>query len=319
MNRIYFNQADSRWATHPYPGASYPKATIKSGGCGPTSAAMIISSLRKYITPDKMGDIFRENGLRYATGTAPKAFEWIAEKWNLKVKKTLYIADAVECLKQGGMCVAYCKAGGLFSTGGHIIVLSEIRNNNLIVYDPYLYSNKFKNGNRKCVSINGNEAIVSVDNFKKYCNYTLYCYQATEVKREKHTVGESVIVSSVYNNQDDFVESAIILTEFKRGVIAYVQPGARQPYLIQLDDGQFWINDGDIRDEIKDISSSTVGQIKKLKQASIIYSNSNLSGSKYNYKANTSIKILANVNNNVDRIKVLQTGRTGYIKNSLYK
>ena len=27
MNRIYFSQADNRWANHPYPSSKYPKAT----------------------------------------------------------------------------------------------------------------------------------------------------------------------------------------------------------------------------------------------------------------------------------------------------
>lgn len=177
MNRIYFSQADKRWANHPYPSSAHPKATIKSGGCGATSAAMIVSSFKNTIYPNQMGDIFRANGLRAAEGTSPSAFPWIAKKYGLKVKTTVYIKDAVECLKRGGMCVAYCKAGGLFSTGGHIIVLAGIRGNDLVVYDPYLYSGKFNSGKRRCVRVNGVEAIVSVDNFKKYCDYTLYCYE----------------------------------------------------------------------------------------------------------------------------------------------
>ena len=177
MNKVYYSQADSRWANHPYPSNRFPKATIKSGGCGATSGAMIISSMVKTIYPDEMGDIFRKNGLRASNGTDPKAFEWIAEKYNLKVQRTIYINNAVECLKKGGMVVAYCKSGGLFSNGGHIIVLADIQGNNLIVYDPYLYKNKFNSGNRKCVKVEGNKAIVSVTNFKKYCDYTLYCYE----------------------------------------------------------------------------------------------------------------------------------------------
>ena len=86
MDKIYYSQADKRWANYPYPSNLYPKATIKSGGCGPTSAAMIVSTLRDTIYPNKMGDLFRSNGLRAATGTDPKAFIWIANKFNLEVK-----------------------------------------------------------------------------------------------------------------------------------------------------------------------------------------------------------------------------------------
>lgn len=188
MNKVYYSQADSRWANHPYPSSKFPKATIKSGGCGPTSASMIISSMVKKIYPNEMGDIFIKNGLRASTGTNPKAFEWIAKKYKLLMNKSIYINDGVQCLKEGGMCVAYCKAGGLFSTGGHIIVLAGIEGDNLIVYDPYLYKNKFNSGNRKCVKVRGNEAIVSISNFKKYCDYTLYCYkkEKTDIFYEAH-------------------------------------------------------------------------------------------------------------------------------------
>lgn len=258
MNRVYYNQADERWASHPYPSSAYPKATIKSGGCGATSAAMIISSFVKTIYPNEMGDIFRNNGLRYATGTAPVAFEWIAKTYGLKIKKTLYIADAVECLKNGGMVVAYCKAGGLFSTGGHIIVLADIRNDNLVVYDPYLYANKFKNGNKKCVSVNGNEAIVSVANFKKYCDYTLYCYDSLYPEKtsiykqgdaiEVHipveltgaTQGDDVMVDT--NGYQYWVHKSVIQNKqiIARAVVAYASD---ESYLIQIFNRQFWCNE----------------------------------------------------------------------------
>lgn len=64
---------------------------------------------------------------------------------------------------------------------------------------------------------------------------------------------------------------------------------------------------------------NTVGQIKKLKQSSTIYSNSNLNGSKYNYKANTTIRILQNISNSIDKIWVNATGRIGYIDINSYK
>lgn len=56
MNKkVYYNQADNRWANHKYPSQELPNATIKSGGCGATSSAMIISSLTdKIIYPDSL-------------------------------------------------------------------------------------------------------------------------------------------------------------------------------------------------------------------------------------------------------------------------
>ena len=59
MGKVYYNQADSRWASHPYPSQEFPGATIKSGGCGVTCAAMVVSSSKEIVRPDTMGDIAR--------------------------------------------------------------------------------------------------------------------------------------------------------------------------------------------------------------------------------------------------------------------
>ena len=63
---------------------------------------------------------------------------------------------------------------------------------------------------------------------------------------------------------------------------------------------------------------NTVGTIKKLSRASILYSNSNLTGYRYNYKANTTITILQNISNLVDKVRVNATGRIAYINKSNY-
>lgn len=262
MNKVYFNQADKRWANHPYTSPSHPKATIKSGGCGATSAAMIVSSFKQTIYPNQMGDIFKANGLRANEGTDPRAFLWIGQKYGIKVKQTIYIKDAVECLQKGGMVVAYCRAGGLFSTGGHIIVLADIRGDNLVVYDPYLYKNKFANGKRKCVSVNGIEAIVSVENFKKYCNYTLYCYenekQPTTSKYENGsyvevdipvamtgaTEGNDVLVDDGTNQF--WVHKTVINDKshiYARALVCY---SSEDNYIIQIFNRQFWCKEKNI-------------------------------------------------------------------------
>ena len=124
MSRVYYNQADNRWANFPYPSKSIPGATIKSGGCGPTSCAMIISSLKSVITPKDMAKLFLDNGLRAEGGTSSKAFSWISKKLNINmfelsafgVQTTDKINKVVDTLLSGGMCVAHCKAGGVFST-----------------------------------------------------------------------------------------------------------------------------------------------------------------------------------------------------------
>ena len=76
----------------------------------------------------------------------------------------------------------------------------------------------------------------------------------------------------------------------------------------------------DISNYIATTTKNTVGQYKKFKTTyTYIYSKSNLSGTKYTYLKNTSVKILQNVSSNVDRIYVPATGRYGYVSTSVYK
>ena len=62
---------------------------------------------------------------------------------------------------------------------------------------------------------------------------------------------------------------------------------------------------------------NTVGQTRKTK-ACYLYSNSNLTGTRYTYKANTTVTILENISSNVDRVRVNVTGRIAYIDTSNY-
>lgn len=194
MSKIYYNQADSRWARHPYPSKTHPNATIKSGGCGATSAAMIVSSLAQTIYPNQMGDMFRANGYRANEGTDPRGFYWIANKYGLKMYKSVYIKNAIDCLKNGGMVIAhlYNPKKSLFSTGGHYVVLADYRNGDIIVYDPYLYSGKFNSGNRRKVKVVGVECRISEYNFKHYNDYNLYCFEGKKAIPSKYKVGQAV-------------------------------------------------------------------------------------------------------------------------------
>ena len=65
-------------------------------------------------------------------------------------------------------------------------------------------------------------------------------------------------------------------------------------------------------------NKSTVGEKRKIK-ACTIYSNPDLTGKEYQYKDNTTVRILKNVNKKVDYVKVIVTGRKGYIDVKNYK
>lgn len=67
------------------------------------------------------------------------------------------------------------------------------------------------------------------------------------------------------------------------------------------------------------VIKNTVGQTKYLKSLTTLYSKSNLSGTRYTYKANTKVVIQLNVSSTVDKIRIPATGRVAYCKNNVYK
>lgn len=267
MNKIYYNQADKRWANHPYPSPSLPKATIKSGGCGATSAAMIISNMtNENIFPSAMGDLFRQTGYRVNGGTSGNAFPYIARKWGLECNVKVKLDDAVACLKRGGMVVANVKAGGVFSTGGHYIVLAYMKDGNTIaVFDPYMYSGKFNTSFRKNkVRVSGNTVFISYSNMKNYGNYSnLYCFEPKQVVNpsSKFSAGEyaelKVNVGICCERENDRLQVDDGHTQFlvhkslvKNGVLlARVQVAYAQgeDYIVEVFGDQFWARQGNLR------------------------------------------------------------------------
>lgn len=69
----------------------------------------------------------------------------------------------------------------------------------------------------------------------------------------------------------------------------------------------------------EDKPKSTVGQKRVLRRNCYLYSKANLTGKKYNYLKNTTIRILKNISKKVDYVEVLVTGRKAYIDTDNYK
>lgn len=263
MNKIYYSQIDSRWTNYPYPSQQLPHATIGSGGCGVCACAMVISMLRKIVLPPEIADMFVRDGIRVNGGTSNKAYQYIADKYDLTTKRTTDYNELVACLNRGGLALVGC-GEGLFTNGGHIICIVGIEGNNLIIHDSYLYSNKFNVlGRNNRATIRGTEVVCSIDNFKKYANAGgFWIYEPTGVDT---------------NKDDENVEPAKEV--YDRG---------------------------------------TAGTNKKLKQNCNLWGNPDLSGIRYSYLKNTTVKILENTGANVDKIYVPATGRTAYIDISNY-
>ena len=330
----YYSQVDNRWKNYIYTSIGSNTQTIGSSGCGPTSAAMVVSSIRGTITPDTMSDLFVANGYRSANnGTYWSAFRYVADKWNIEYTETNEIQKAIQLIEDKNYVI--CSVGnGLFTTGGHFIVLIGVEGNYIKVYDPYLYNGKFETATRRGkTEVRGNTVYVSIDNFKNYANYQkFFCFKndRTEIKENTTT---PVIT--------DKVESNVSTVNYQVRVTANsglnIRTGASTSYsriggyakgsivTILAESNGFgktnlgWIS---LAYTSRDISTlniqNTVGNIKKLAKASILYSNSNLTGYKYNYKANTTITILQNISNTVDKVRVNATGRIAYINNRNY-
>lgn len=177
----YYSQIDSRWKNHPYTSTGNPSQTIGSSGCGPTSAAMVVTTIKGTITPPEMGDLYVKYGFRSAdNGTYFSAFRWTADTFGIDYLETYRLNEVVDLLRSNHLVIASC-GNGLFTTGGHFIVLVGIDGNTIKIYDPYLYAGKFDTPTRRGkVTISGNTVYCSVDNFREYANYTkFFAYQNT--------------------------------------------------------------------------------------------------------------------------------------------
>ncbi len=171
----YYSQLDSRWASKMYSSVGNSNQTIGSSACGPTCASMVVTATKGAITPDTMCDLFVQHGYRSANnGTYFSAFRAVADEFDIGYEETYYLDKAVELLRNNHYVIVSC-GNGLFTTGGHFIVLVGIDGDTLKIYDPYLYSGKFSTSTRRGkVTVDGNTVYCSIDNFRNYANYSKF-------------------------------------------------------------------------------------------------------------------------------------------------
>lgn len=319
----YYSQIDSRWKNHMYSSVGDSTQTVGTSGCGPTSAAMIVTAIKGTITPPEMADLFVNNGYRSASnGTYLSAFRWVADVFDIGYQETYSLDTAVDLLKDNNYLIVSC-GNGLFTTGGHLMVITGIEGDTLKIYDPYLYSGKFDTSTRRGkVTVSGNIVYCSVDNFRRYANYTRFFAYKHNGNVEENT--GNVITS----NYTRYVKTST-------GVGVNVRNAPNGSKISALSDGTSvtvyetsgnWSRIGRNRWVSSDYLVSTytnsnvyntIGQTRKTKSC-YLYSKSNLSGTKYTYKANTTVTILENISSNVDKVRVNATGRIAYINISNY-
>lgn len=138
-----FSQIDTRWSSIPY-----GDSTIGRGGCGPTSAAMVITGITKnVVTPVRMANYSVARGHKVPSGTSWAFFQDAGEKYGLEVIQYTpgQYREMLEELKRGNPVIA-SMAPGHFTREGHFIVLVGIDENGMIIvndsYDPHNIKNK---------------------------------------------------------------------------------------------------------------------------------------------------------------------------------
>lgn len=316
----YYSQIDSRWSNKMYSSTGNSSQTIGTSGCGPTSASMIVTATKGAITPDVMSDLFVKYGYRSANnGTYLSAFRFVADTFDIEYKETYKLDEAVELLRNNHYLVVSVN-NGLFTTGGHLMTIVGVEGNELKIYDPYLYAGKFETATRRGkVRVEGNTVYCSIDNFRNYANYNgFYAY--------KHDGNVEI-----NNNQPVVTQSYVRYVNAKIGLNVRNTPGGRIIGALtnntrvnvyetngnwsRIDQG--WVASQYLATSISYNTTNTAGQTRKLK-ACTLYSNNNLTGIRYNYKANTTVTILQNITANVDKIRVNATGRIAYINTSNY-
>ena len=329
----YYSQIDWRWKTHSYTAIGNNNQTIGTSGCGPTSAAMVVTAIKGTITPEKMGDLFVQYGYRSANnGTYFSAFRWAADVFDIEYQETYKLDEAINLLRNNHYVVVSC-GNGLFTTGGHFIVLVGIDGDTIQIYDPYLYVGKFETSTRRGKAVvNGNSVYVSIDNFRNYANYKkFFAYKNNGTNTTKINNAKAVTTNAYtryVNARSGLNVRAGAGTNYKR-----IKTLTYNSMVLVYETNVNWSRIGDnewvctdyLSEKLNQINNSnalfyqnTVGQTKKLSKVSNLYSNTNLTGTKYVYKANTTITILQNISANVDKIRVNKTGRIAYIDNRNY-
>lgn len=329
----YYSQIDPRWKDKLYTSTGNTSQTMGSSACGPTCSAMVVSSIKGTITPPEMADLYVKYGFRSANnGTYWSAFRWTADVFDIEYTEKYKLNDVCDLLEENYMVISAC-GNGLFTTGGHFILIYGYEDTNksgqcdsgdrLKVYDPYLYSGKFNLSTRRGkATVEGNTVYVEKEVFRNNANYSIFFAfknDRTDITENNADVTTSAYIRYVKVNTSLNVRSgpstnySIVGRKYNGDKVTVYKENSNWSNIGTNE----WVSSDYLTDSNVQVPN-TVGQFKKLKATTTLYSKSNLTGTRYTYLKNTKVKILQNVSNIVDRIYVPATGRYAYVDNSAY-
>lgn len=122
---IYFNQGDSAWNQNGY--------CIAKAGCGPTSMAVVITSLTgKWVTPLDTAIWGYQHGFYSREGSAHEMIPAMAAAYGLRCQGVGTDYQAIKKALKAGKPVVCLMGPGYFTRGGHFMVLVAIDNNDCV-------------------------------------------------------------------------------------------------------------------------------------------------------------------------------------------
>ena len=323
----YISQIDERWRNYPYTVTNNKNQTIGKSGCGVATAAMIIDSIVGNVSVTELADVFVKYGYRSPNnGTYWSANRAIADEFDIEYKETSNFSVMLEMLKNNNYIIASV-GNGLFTTGGHYIMIYGIEGDNLKIYDPYLYVGKFDTSTRRGKAyVDGDTVICNITNFKNYANYKrFFCYKYDVNENGKNNSNNNVTmpsytryvkVSSRLNIRNGAgIGNKIVGKLSNNEMVTVYETNGNWSRIGE----NMWVSSDYLTEKNVNMNRNTVGQYKRLKSRTYLYSKSNLTGKKYTYLAKTQVKIIRNVSNDIDYVYVVKTGRYAYIRTSVYK
>ena len=141
---VDFKQGDSRWGKKNYTSCGNKSQTMANSGCGPTSAADVVATLKdKAATPWTLAQLAIKWGCRTkSSGTSWDFFKKVANHYKFSKFVQSASLDALKaCLDAGGYVVC-SMAPGYWTKGGHFICAWKYD-------DTYIYCNDPASKTRK--------------------------------------------------------------------------------------------------------------------------------------------------------------------------
>lgn len=122
---VYFNQTDSAWNQNGY--------CIAKAGCGPTSMAVVITSLTgKWVTPLDTAIWGYQHGFYSRAGSAHEMIPAMAAAYGLKCQGAGTDYNVIKKALKEGKPVVCLMGPGYFTRGGHFMVLVAIDKNDCV-------------------------------------------------------------------------------------------------------------------------------------------------------------------------------------------